>query len=86
MKLQPLKDRIIIQQLKGEEKTASGLFIPESAQEKEQQGQVVAVAANITEVKTGDKVIYAQYGGTEITIDNQAYVILEIKDVLALIK
>jgi len=86
VKLQPLKDRVIVQQLKAEEKTAGGIFIPESAQNKEQQGVVVAVAEGITAVKPGDNVIYAQYGGAEVTIDNQQYVILDIKDVLAVMK
>lgn len=86
MKLQPLQDRVIVKHLKADDKTAGGLYIPDSAKEKEQQGQIIAVAEGITSVKAGDKVIYAQYGGTQITIDNEEFTILDIKDVLALIR
>jgi chaperonin GroES len=93
MKLQPLEDRIVVRPSEAEEKTASGLVIPDTAKEKPQQGEVLAVgpgrrAENTGElipvdVKTGDKVVYSKYGGTEITIDGEDLLILSSRDVLA---
>jgi chaperonin GroES len=80
-KYKPLKDRVIITQDKAEEKTASGIFIPESAQEKPQKGTVIAVSDN-SELKTGDRVIYQKYGGEKLEIDNTEYVLLKENDIL----
>ena len=93
MKLQPLDDRIVVRQSEAEETTASGLVIPDTAKEKPQQGEVLAVGpgrrAEQTgeiiplDVKVGDKVVYSKYGGTEITIDGEELLILSGRDVLA---
>jgi chaperonin GroES len=93
MNLQPLDDRIVVRPSEAEEKTASGLVIPDTAKEKPQQGEVLAVgpgrrAENTGElipldIKTGDKVVYSKYGGTEITIDGEDLLILTSRDVLA---
>jgi len=93
MKLQPLEDRIVVRPSEAEETTASGLVIPDTAKEKPQQGEVLAVgpgrrAENTGElipsdVKVGDKVVYSKYGGTEITIDGEELLILTGRDVLA---
>jgi len=93
MKLQPLDDRIVVRPSEAEEKTASGLVIPDTAKEKPQQGEVLAAgparrAENTGElipldVKVGDKVVYSKYGGTEITIDGEDLLILSGRDVLA---
>ena len=93
MKLQPLEDRIVVRASEPEEMTVSGLVIPDTAKEKPQQGEVLAVgpgrrAENTGEVipmdlKTGDTVVYSKYGGTEITIDGEALWILTSRDVLA---
>jgi len=93
MKLQPLDDRIVVRPSEAEEKTASGLVIPDTAKEKPQQGEVLAVGpgrrADGTgeliplDIKTGDKVVYSKYGGTEITIDGEDLLILTSRDVLA---
>jgi chaperonin GroES len=96
MNLQPLDDRIVVRPSDAEEKTASGLVIPDTAKEKPQQGEVLAVgpgrrADNTGElvpmdVKKGDKVVYSKYGGTEITIDGEDLLILSSRDVLAKVK
>src|SRR6201997_5394769 len=93
MKLQPLEDRIVVRPSEAEETTASGLVIPDTAKEKPQQGEVLAVgpgrrAENTGElvpvdVKVGDTVVYSKYGGTEITVDGEDLLILSGRDVLA---
>ena len=96
MKLQPLEDRIVVKPGESEETTASGLVIPDSAQEKPQQGEVLAVGPGKrseqtgdvipVDVKKGDTVVYSKYGGTEITIDGDDLLILSARDVLAIVK
>jgi chaperonin GroES len=94
MKLQPLGDHIIVKALGSEEKTASGLVIPESAQEKPTQGKIIAVGSGRyedgkrvpLEVKAGDKIIYSQYGGTEVKIDGEDMLIMSERDILAIVK
>ncbi|MBV9660770.1 MAG: co-chaperone GroES [Acidimicrobiales bacterium] len=96
MSLQPLDDRIVVRPSEAEEKTASGLVIPDTAKEKPQQGEVLSVgpgrrAENTGElipldIAVGDKVVYSKYGGTEITIDGEDLLILTSRDVLAKVK
>ena len=96
MNLQPLEDRIAVKPGESEETTASGLAIPDSAQEKPQQGEVLAVGPGKrseqtgdvipVDVKKGDTVVYSKYGGTEITIDGDDLLILSARDVLAIVK
>jgi chaperonin GroES len=93
MKLQPLEDRIVVRPGESEETTASGLVIPDTAKEKPQQGEVLAVGpgrrSDTTgeiiplDVKVGDTVVYSKYGGTEITVDGEDLLILTGRDVLA---
>jgi chaperonin GroES len=93
MKLQPLEDRIVVRASDAEETTASGLVIPDTAKEKPQQGEVLAVGPGrrseqtgevITmDVAVGDVVIYSKYGGTEVTVDGEDLLILTARDVLA---
>src|SRR5712691_2933697 len=93
MKLQPLEDRIVVRPNESDQTTASGLVIPDTAKEKPQQGEVLAVgpgrrAENTgdiipLDVKVGDTVVYSKYGGTEITIDGEDLLILTSRDVLA---
>ena len=93
MKLQPLEDRIVVRPAEAEETTVSGLVIPDTAKEKPQQGEVLAVgpgrrAENSGElipldIVVGDTVVYSKYGGTEITIDGEDLLILAGRDVLA---
>ena len=96
MNLQPLDDRIVVKPGESEETTASGLVIPDTAKEKPQQGEVLAVGpgkrSDTTgellpmDVKTGDTVVYSKYGGTEITSDGDDLLILSARDVLAVVK
>src|SRR5271165_741474 len=92
MALQPLDDRIVVRPSESEEKTASGLVIPDTAKEKPQQGEVLAVGpgrrADTTgelvplDVKVGDTVVYSKYGGTEYILDGEDVVILSAGDIL----
>ena len=92
--IKPLEDRILVQTLEAEQTTASGLVIPDTAKEKPQEGEVLAVGPGRFEegqrlpldVKVGDKVIYSKYGGTEVKYDGQEYLILSARDVLAIIE
>ena len=96
MNLQPLDDRIVVKPNESEEKTASGLVIPDTAKEKPQQGEVLAVgpgrrSENTGElipldVKVGDTVIYSKYGGTEVKWGGEDYLVLSARDVLAVIE
>ena len=96
MNLQPLEDRIVVKPGQSEETTASGLVIPDTAQEKPQQGEVLAVGPGKrteqsgelipVDVATGDTVVYSKYGGTEITIDGKDLLILASRDVLAIVE
>lgn len=95
MNLKPLGDRVVIKVLPQEEKLASGLVLPGNAQEKPQEGEVVAVGSGRVldsgnklepEVKVGDKVIYSKYAGSEVKVGGQEYLILSEKDILAIIK
>ena len=93
MKLQPLEDRIVVRTAEAEETTASGLVIPDTAKEKPQQGEVLAVGPGrraensgeliAMELAAGDTVVYSKYGGTELTLDGEDYLILNARDVLA---
>jgi chaperonin GroES len=91
-KLQPLADRVVVKPVAKEEKTKSGIYIPDTAKEKPQEGEIIAVGpGRLTEdgkriamdLKVGDRVIYAKYGGTEIKIDDQELVIMRESDILA---
>jgi chaperonin GroES len=95
MSLQPLEDRIVVRPAEAEEKTASGLVIPDTAKEKPQQGEVLAVGPGRfgddndrvpMDISVGDRVVYSKYGGTEITIDGEDLLILQGRDVLAIVK
>lgn len=91
--IQPLEDRILIKQLEAEQTTASGLVIPDTAKEKPQEGEVVAVGPGRfddegedripLDVEVGDKVIYSKYGGTEVKYAGETYLLLSARDVLA---
>ena len=95
MSLKPLDDRIVVQPNEAEQTTASGLVIPDTAKEKPQEGEVLAVGPgrfndNRTErvpldVKVGDKVIFSKYGGTEVKYGGEEYLILSARDVLAIV-
>ena len=88
--IKPLADRVIVQQAKAETKTASGIIIPDTAQEKPQKGNVVAVGKGTKEnpitVKVGDSVLYGKYAGTELKHEGEDYLIMRESDILAIIK
>ncbi len=90
----PLHDRVAIWRLEAEEKTAGGIIIPDTAQEKPQQGEVVAVgdgargeSGNITplDVKPGDKILFGKFSGTEVTIDGEDLVIMKESDIMGVV-
>ena len=92
MKIQPLADRIMVKVLEAKEMTKGGIVLPDTAKEKPQEGTVVAVGFGRIldngqkaplEVKVGDKVIYSKYGGTEVKIEDEEYIILQERDILA---
>ena len=94
--IKPLEDRIVVRALDAEQTTASGLVIPDTAKEKPQEGEVLAVGpGRFTEdgdkrvpldISTGDVVVFSKYGGTEVKYDGQEYLILSARDVLAVIE
>ena len=94
MKLVPLGDRVVLQQVEAEETTASGIVLPGQAQEKPQQAEVIAVGPGGVvdgkevkmEVTVGDKVIYSKYSGTEVKLDGEEYIIVKQSDILAIVK
>lgn len=89
LKIKPLADRVVIEPKEAEEKTASGIIIPDSAKEKPQKGKIVAAGPGTKdekmEVKPGDLVLYGKYAGTEISIDGKDYVIMRQSDILAIV-
>lgn len=94
MKLAPLFDKVVLKQLVAEETTKSGIVLPGQAKEKPQQAEVLAVGPGgvvdgkeITmQVKTGDKVIYSKYAGTEVEVDGETYIVVKQNDILAVIQ
>jgi len=94
MKIKPLADRILVKPAEAEEKTASGIIIPDTAKEKPMQGEVIAVGkgrisddgkVSPLELKVGDKILYGKYSGTEVTVDGDEYLIMRESDVYAII-
>ena len=92
--IKPLEDRIVVQSLEAEQTTASGLVIPDTAKEKPQEGEVLAVGPGRIDdngnrvpldISVGDKVIYSKYGGTEVKLSGEEYLILSARDVLAVV-
>lgn len=94
-KIRPLQDRLIVERLEGDEKTASGLYIPDTAKEKPQQGRVVAVGKGKVredgtvaplDVKKGDLILFGKYSGSEIKLDGNEYLIMREDDVLGVVE
>jgi chaperonin GroES len=93
IKVKPLADRVVVKALEDTEQMRGGLYIPDTAKEKPQQGEVIAVGPGKfedgtrveMELKVGDKVLYGKYSGTEVTVDNEQYLILRESDVLAVV-
>ncbi len=89
MNIKPLADRVLVEPKEAETKTASGLYIPDTAKEKPQQGKVVATGSGKKdepmELKVGDVILYGKYSGTEITVEGKEYLMMRQSDVLAVI-
>lgn len=95
MKFRPLKDNVVVQVLEAEEKTKGGLFLPDTAREKPQEAKVIAVGTgrrlkggeiSKLSVKKGDKILFGKYSGNEVKIDNKEYLIINERDILAVIE
>jgi chaperonin GroES len=88
MKVKPLADRVIVKLEKSETKSAGGIIIPDTAQEKTQSGVVVEVGddKDVIKVKAGDKILYDKYAGTQIKIEGEDHLILKMQDILAVIQ
>ena len=95
MKIRPLNDRILVQRLEQEEKTAGGIIIPDSAKEKPAEGKIIAVGNGklndageriAMEVKVGDTVLFSKYGGTDIKVDGEDYLIMSEGDILGVVE
>ena len=88
MKIRPLGNRVLLKPTEAEEKTKGGLYIPDSAKEKPLQADVIAVGDGelVKSLKVGQKVIYENYGGSEIKIDGQKHMLMDIKDILAVVE
>ena len=93
--IKPLSDRVVVRPLEEDEQMRGGLYIPDTAKEKPQQGEIMAVGAGkvsdqgeriAPDVKAGDKVLYGKYSGTEVTVDGEEYLIFRESDVLAILK
>ncbi|VBB05831.1 10kda chaperonin signature [Lucifera butyrica] len=93
--IKPLGDRVVVKVLEREEKTKSGIVLPDTAKEKPSEGKIVAVGTGklldngqrvALDVKTGDKVIFSKYGGTEVKVDGEDYLILSERDILAVVE
>ena len=90
MNIKPLGDRVIIDPAAAEEKTKSGIIIPDTAKEKPQQGKVIAVGSGLPDepltVKEGDTVLYGKFSGTEVSIDNKVYLMMRESDIFGIIQ
>ncbi len=94
MKIKPLADRVVVKPLEADEKTKGGLFVPDTAKERPQQGEIVAVGPGRVsddgkkipmEVKVGDRILYGKYTGTEVTYDGVEYLIMRESDIFAIL-
>lgn len=93
MMLKPIGDRVVIKKAEAEKTTASGIVLPESAQEKPQYAEVVAISSDIENddkkkgsLSVGDKVIYSQYAGTDVKLDDSEYIVVKYNDILAVVE
>ena len=95
MKIRPLNDRILVKRLEGEEKTAGGIIIPDSAKEKPAEGEVMAVGPGklneagqrvALNVDVGDRVLFSKYGGTDVKLDGEDYLIMREDDILGVVQ
>ena len=95
MKFRPLHDRVVVRRLEGEEKTKGGIIIPDTAKEKPQEGEIIAVGSGARDesgklvpldVKAGDRILFGKWSGTEVKIDGQDYLIMKESDVMGILE
>lgn len=86
MNFQPLGKRVLVKRVEETKTTASGIIIPDNAKEKPLTGEVIAVSKEVEDIKANDKVVFAKYGGSEIKLDNEEYLVLNTDDILGIIK
>jgi len=86
MGFQPLGDRVLVKRVEEEQKTSSGIIIPDNAKEKPQEAMVEEVGPEAEGVSKGDKIVFAKYSGTDISLDGQEFLILEVSDILGIVK
>ncbi len=86
VKFKPLKDRVFVSYSDEPEKTSSGLYIPDAAKEKPQQGQIEAVGSEVKEVKVGNTILFDKYSGSKIKLEDQDFLILKEEDILGIIE
>jgi len=84
--IKPLADKVVAEQLEAEIKTASGIYLPDKAQEKPKLARVVAVGEKVKQVKVGDQIIYEEYSGTNVKLEGKEYVIVKEEKVLGIVK
>jgi chaperonin GroES len=85
MNFQPLGKRVLIKRVEEANTTASGIIIPDNAQEKPSRGEVVAVSSEVSELKCGDVVLFGKFSGSEVSLDGTKYLVLEVEDILGII-
>ncbi len=86
MNFQPLGKRVLIQRVEEAQTTASGIYIPDSAKEKPSQGKVLAVSKEVQDVAVNDTVVFGKYAGSELTLDGTTYLVIEVDDLLGIVK
>ena len=86
MNFQPLGKRVLVQRVEEAKTTASGIYIPDSAKEKPSQGKVLAVGKEVEEVSVNDTVVFGKYAGNELTLDGTTYLVIELDDLLGIVK
>ena len=86
MNFQPLGDRLLVERVEEATTTASGIIIPDNAKEKPSRGKVLAIGSDVEDVKVDDVVVFGKYAGTELVLDDNEYLVLEVSDVLGIVK
>jgi len=84
MNFKPLGDRVLVERVEETNTTASGIIIPDNAKEKPSEGKVLAIGADVEDVKEGDVVVFGKYSGTELVLDGQEYLVLDVSDILGI--
>ena len=85
MNFKPLGDRLLVERIEEVSTTASGIIIPDNAKDKPSQGKVIAIGSEVEDVNVGDTIVFGKYAGSEITIDNSEYLIMEESDALGIL-